>query len=425
MTPTRAIRAAFTAAGVSFAAAGALASGIDPSLPAVVHVGAPPAPAPVDRLDVARTGRSRLPLPESPVETGRRTVGASAQIPVVHADGGMTVALAAPEILRLGPDGAELGRTRLGTSPAARAPVVTSGGGVAVLTTAPSVVFLSRAGKIVSTVPLSRTAFPVGASGASASDGFSSIAPTSDGAVVVASGASIVEVDASGHVRLSATLPDRERIAADLVQSPAGWIVPTQSGAIFAVRPPAAPKKIGSFGAPVTSGPVLAGGRALVAQVGSGRVAALDLVTGAVVTHVVETSLFSFDGAFVLDGSGGLWITTSEGVLVGVDKSGAEVQRVGIDRAAAPVVVTGGGRGVVAAPPVSTRTVLLVDPDGRVAFARSGGRVGVRGADGTVRIAPERACATPTAILPMAKTSFAVVCREGTVILYGEAAKSG
>ncbi|MBL9020907.1 MAG: hypothetical protein JNL21_01855 [Myxococcales bacterium] len=414
-------RSAWLLALVALAAPATPARGerVDAALPSVVAVGPPRAPAPVERVDLARTGRSRAPLPDSPVELVRRPVGAGAQPPVVLADGTIAVALSTPEVVRFAQDGTEASRTRIGPAPAARQPVVLPNGGLAVLTTAPSVVFLRPSGKVAATVPLSRTTFPLSLGG----DGsFVSFVPTLDGGVAVASGRSFVQIDAGGQLGHEATLPERERFAADLVRARDAWLATTQSGAVYRLKAPGEPKRLGSFGAGVMGTPALLDSRSLVAQSGSSRIVSLDLKTGSVVTRVADPGFFAFDGAFVADAKGGLWTTTTEGLLLGFGPSGDEIARAPIDRAAAappPTPMFGGGR-VVPAPASSTRSVLLSDVEGRVAFARSGGKVGVRSPDGRVSIATERGCSSPVALLPLAKGKMVLACKEGAIIVYGE-----
>ncbi len=390
---------------------------VDPMAPGVVHVGAPRAPWPVERADLARTGRAPAALPASPAEVARRSTGVGAQAPVVLADGTVIVAMATPEVARFGTDGAELGRTRIGTSAAVRPPVVLADGGIAVLTAAPSIVFLRATGKVVATVALARSTFPVG--GAATAEGGAFLSPTLDGGVVVAAGRSFAIVDPSGRFRARATLPERERFATDLVRGAGGWLAVSQSGGVFALRPPAAPKKVGSFGAPVAGTPALSDERTLVAQVGAGRIVAVDLKTGSAITRATDPSMSSFDGPFVLDKTGGTWVTTSEGLLLGFGPTGDEIARSGIDRPTqAPQP---GPTGARFAPPVLHRALLLSDPDGRVAFARAGGKVGVRSPDGRVMIAPERGCTTPLALLPAGPGKMVLACREGGIVFYGDA----
>ncbi len=414
----RLLFASILAPGLLVAAA-APAGPLDPAAPGVIAVGPPRAHGAVDRVDLARSGRTAAALPVSPVELARRSVGVGAQAPVVLRDGTIVVALATPEIVRFASDGAELSRVRIGSTPAVRPPVVLSGGGLAVLTSAPSVVFLRPTGKVVATVALPRTSFPIVSSG-SAPDGSAFLVPTLDGGVALAVGRAFVELEPSGQIRASATLPERERFAADLVRAPGEWLAVTQSGAVFALRAPAEPRRVGSFGATTVGTPALADGRTLLAQVGASRIVALDLKTGTAVTRIAEPSLFSFDGPFVLDKAGGAWLTTSEGLLLGFGPEGEEAARTSVDRAAAPPPPPPGLR-APAPPPAAHRAVLLADADGRVAFARAGGKIGVRSADGRVMIAPERGCSTPQSLASGGAGRLVLACREGTVVLYGNA----
>ncbi len=413
MSRRAALAAAFALLAAQTSPSGA--ADVDPALPAAVAVGASRAPAPVERVDLARTGRSRAPLPSEPVEVSRRTVGVGAHTPVVQRDGTVVVAVAAPELARFSSTGDELGRVRLGTAAAIRAPVVLPGGGLAVLTSAPSVVFVSASGKVVATAPLPRAVVSAGPASASNPETGASISPTLDGGVAVASGRTFLEMDASGRLRSVSLLPERERVVGDLLRGPEGWLAVSSTGAVFLVRPPAAPRKLGSFGAPVVHGAALVDGRTLVAQVGASRIAALDLRTGSVVTRASEGSRATFDAQLVVGQSGAIWTSTSDGAVVAFDASGEEIARVSVDR---PGPIAAPLRGPAPAP--APRAALLSDREGRVAFARVGGKIGVRAPDGRVQTPPERGCSTPGAIVPTGPSKFVLACREGSVVFYAQ-----
>jgi hypothetical protein len=72
-------------------------------------------------------------------------------------------------------------------------------------------------------------------------------------------------------------------------------------------------------------------------------------------------------------------------------------------------------------PPADGRPspALIVDSEGRVAFARQGGRVGVARPDGNVALASDRLCTAPVAMQPAGDDKLVVACRDGTVWMLG------
>jgi hypothetical protein len=132
--------------------------------------------------------------------------------------------------------------------------------------------------------------------------------------------------------------------------------------------------------------------------------------------------MFDTPPAVAVDGTA--WLTSIEGFLVGYDASGAELARIQLDRNASP---PGGllsarppGLGGIALQP-SARLGTVVDRAGAVAFSRPQGRVGVRDTAGKVVVALERGCTTPLSITPTAPRKMLVACREGTLIMFGDA----
>lgn len=394
---------------------------IDAAFPGVVTVGRAKSPAPSERLDPARRSLSPVLLPAQPVELSRKSVGSLLHSPVVLPDGGIVVALASPEILRLAADGAEVTRVRIGSSPALRAPVVLPNGGVAALTGAPSVVFLSASGKLTATVPLPRASFAVQSGAGGLPDGFASIIATRDGAVVVAAGRSLYEVDASGRVAAKATLP--ERVSSDPLEHAGALLVMGEAGGVYRIAVPAEPKKLGVLAGASVGSAALFDDRTLIAQAPPNRIVSLDLKSGIAVTRVGDSAFAMFDSPPALAADGTAWLTTVEGFLVGYDSSGAELARSQLDRNA---ISPGGlvplrtpGLGGMGLQPLA-RLGVIVDQAGVVAFSRPQGRVGVRDTAGKLVIAADRGCTTPLSIIPTAPRQMLVACREGTLIFFGE-----
>jgi hypothetical protein len=387
----------------------ATADTIDPTLPRTVVVGPPRGAAPAERLDARRTGRTPLALPSAPAEIWRHNLGGGLDVaPLVDARGDVVAALTSPEVVRLGADGRERWRARLGPAAAVAAPVLTSDGTMVVVTAGGQAIGLWPSGAL-------RYATSLGARGTREAD--ASPLALEDGGVLVASGRSLIELDADGAVRARATL--EERPVGGLVAGPEGALVTTESGAVFSFRAPGAPRRLGSFGGVVRRGAALADARTLVGVVDGRALVAFDLVTGAAHVRVSAPAGALFDGPPAIDASGLALAPTTTGLVIGADASGSDRLRVAIDRA--PLTGDAGVTFFGAASPESRPTApLVVDAAGRVAFARPGGRSGVIAADGAVTLAAERTCGTPIALAPAADRRLLVACRDGVVLMLGD-----
>lgn len=424
-------RGAVAAAALLASAGGsARADTLDPSMPRTVVVGAPRGAAPSERLDPHRTGRSRSRLPATPVELWRRHVSGTIDVPpLVDADGNVIVALTnPPELVKIGPDARELWRARVGVSGAALAPTLLGDGAIAVLAATGTVWGFAPSGAVRFSTPL----------GIARRDADAVPLALSDGGLLVAAGNVVIELDADGVVRARGTLDDRgpalnataagvER-AIGAVDSPGGALVTTATGSVYQFRPPAAPRKIGSFGGVPSRGAMLADDRTLVAVVEGRRVVALDLPTG---TTQVRAGGVLFDAPPALGPGGLLIVTTQLGMLLGLDALGNEKLHVMLDKSALGAA-GGTGAGVSSAggtflggpggelkpsPPV------VVDPGGRVAFLRAGGRVGVvtlADPPGRLEIASEKVCPGPVSLVPAGDKRMLVACRDGGLWMYGE-----
>jgi hypothetical protein len=251
-----------------------------------------------------------------------------------------------------------------------------------------------------------------------------------DGGLLLAAGSALVELDADGVVRARGSLEERtpaqttERAVGAVVDSPNGALVTTASGSVYRFRPPAAPRKIGSLGGNPGRGGMLADDRTLVAVVDSRRVVALDLLTG---TTYVRGGGLVFDGPPALGPGGVLLVGTQVGILLGFDAAGNEKVHVMLDKA--PPVAPGSI--LVASPQGLPSTFLgaaelkpsppvVVDAAGRVAFARSSGRVGLVSPEGKVALAGEHVCPSPVGVLPAGDKRLLVACHDGGLWMYGE-----
>jgi len=404
----------------------ALADAIDPASPRTLVVGAPRGAAPSERIDGQRTGQTKTALPTPPVELWRRHLsGGIEHLPVIDGQGNIAVALTIPEVISLGPDGKEAWRVRTGTAAPVAAPVITSDGTIVVITSAGQAWGISPRGDVRFTTAL----------GVRGRDVDATPLALADGGVAIAAGTTMLELDRDGAVRARAALEAKDnasegRIAGALVAGPEGTLATTESGAVFSFRPPGAPRKVGSFGGSPRKGAALADARTLIAVVDNRSVVALDLRTG--LTHVRSSAGVGlgalFDGPVAVGSKGALanlaLVVTQGGLLLGLDAAGNERVRVALEKPPAmpDAGVLGGssGQGFFGAIELKPSPPLLVDPEGRVGFARAGGRVGVMEPKGSVAVAGERVCSAPIGLLPAGDRRMLVACRDGALWLFGE-----
>jgi outer membrane protein assembly factor BamB len=411
---------ALAAAAALFPAA-ARGDNIDLSMPRTVTVGAPRGAAPSDRFDGARTGRARTRLPANPVELWRRHVSGNIDVsPVVDGADAIVVALNIPEIVKLGPDAREIWRARVGNAAAMAPPVLLSDGTVAVITAAGVAWGFTPAGALRFSTPL----------GVGRREADTVPLALRDGGLLVAAGNAVVALDADGVIRARATIDPRntagEHAAGAVVEGPDGALVTTVSGSVYRFRPPAQPRKIGSFGGTVGKGAVLADERTLLAVVDGRRLVALDLPTG---TAHVRTGGLSLDGPPTV-GGGLVFVGTTIGLLLGVDGAGNERAHIVLDKASLTTGTPGAtpsimGPAVAAAPtflPADAKPSppVVVDPAGRIGFVRGNGLAGVVSPSGKVEVASGRLCATPVAVLPGGDRRMLVACHDGGLWMFGE-----
>jgi hypothetical protein len=395
----------------------ARAQAIDPARPHTLVVGVP-AGARTDRVDDARTGFARTPLPARGLRIAWRIpTGAPLEHgPLVDARGTTYVVTTRGEAVAVGPEGNEIWRVQTGAVDP----------GPAALLSDDTLVWVDGAGEAVAVRDAgvrwrTRIGHP---------DALSPPAPLplDDGGVIVATARDLALLDAGGHERARIAFP--EFIVGPLLSAVGRAIAVGTSGAVWTWAPGAdEPSRLGGFGSSTAGGAALAGDHTLVAVV-SGRttLAAVDLVRGTTTVRAVA--------------SGGLWLgppamhgeaatlalfgPTSE-VAVTLDASGHELARTLL---AAHSPALRGDAGPGEPPPASFS--LLVDRAGTVAFATLDGGVGVAsmgpGGDGAVETVSE-ACPRPGAlsalagatlsavgIAPLTPGAFVVTCRSGTLV---------
>ncbi len=399
------VLAAFVVLSGAVLASFSFADAVDPTAPATIVVGAPRGYAPRARLGDARLGRSSSRLPTAALELWRRELAGGLDFPpVVDSSGGVIAALVSPEVVRIGPDGRQRWRERLGVASAAAPPIITSDGSVGVLCTDGTFWRVSAAGRVGKAVDLqtrtkNATATPLA---------------LDDGSVILASERQLVHVDADGSIRARAAFP--ERAVGGLIAYRGGVLVTAQSGGVFSWRAPGAVRKLGEFGGLVEYGGALLSRRSLVAVVDRQRVLALDLLTATTTVLADGAGMRQFEGPVTLDSSGLLMFTSGFGELFGLDGHGMLVRRVLLDNIMLPTSADAG----VSFPSMFRATPpLIVDAIGTVAFVRNNGRLGVVDDQDLMTLLDPRVCSRPLAILPAGKARLLVACRSGSVVMWG------
>jgi hypothetical protein len=233
--------------------------------------------------------------------------------------------------------------------------------------------------------------------------------PLENGGVALALGAEVVELDGDGAVR--ARSPLGERAIGPLVRTAAGILATGESGAVYRIHPPDAPDRLGTFQGDPGAGAAAADGRTLLAIVDHRRLMAFDLVTGTT-NQRFGAGVASLDGPVAVGPQGTALFTTFAGSLVGVDASGVEVRRTSLERSSRD--------GGVNPATVAESPPLLTDDDGRVAFARFSGAVGIVSPQGSVELAEGMTCSMPVALAPAGPGQIVVVCRDGGIVLLGD-----
>jgi hypothetical protein len=350
-----------------------------------ILIGTPLGASPADRVDAARTGASRAPLPTGTLHVAwRRNLGLPIEAaPLVDGRGDVTILTARGDLVVLAADGEERSDTVVGSAAAGSA-VLLSGGTAAFLTTANDVVG----------VHLGAVRFRTHVGG-----GRSSVSPVAlaDGGLVVATQEELVALDGEGNVRARAALDPEDPAVHTLVAAP-GPDGPTvyalkTSGAVVAWVP--APERdaveVGTFRGACDGGMALvrtSAGEVLVAVVGS-ELLALDPANGRLATRAVAAS----SGALALLGPpsvrGGivslLGLTPSRTIALAFDASGAETLHQAVAPSGLPILPDGGA----ALGSLLAHVGTLVDPLGDVAFALPSGELGVVAPGGSVDVVGE------------------------------------
>lgn len=389
----------------------AVADGFEPGQPTTVVVGDPLGAAPRDRIDRRRLGRARTELPASAKELWRRELaGGIVLSPVVDATGGIVVPLSSPDLVRLDSQGQQTWRTRLGAAPASVPPVITSDGSMLVVSEDGILWSISAGGAVRFSVDL---AMPTKKASA---------APLArdDGSVVVAGEMGLAIVDAGGTVTARTALQGRP--VGGLLPHARGILAATLDGEIWHWVPPGSPRRVGDLGGQLPAGVAMVSDRTVVGVVERDRVVALDLLNGATTLLLSSAAVAApFEDTVTLTPSGRLLATSVVGEWVGLDAQGLLVERGALEKLPAMFSADAGVPAIFRRGEMRSSPPLIVDPRGRIAFARNSGKIGVVDPSGKLHTATPRQCARPIAILPAGPSRFVVACRSGSVALFGDA----
>ena len=397
-----------TSAITFFAVRETNATHVDPTSPVIIVVGPAPGFSPMGRVDGARRGRARDALPDRPQLLWRQAaLGALDFAPLAVDSNGAVVAAGAglPQLIQLTRDGAEQWRARTGIGPSVTGCVILGDETRAVVT---------GAGDLVGFYPNGRTRFMI-ALELPERNAHLGLLPLDDGGLAVAAGHDVDELDGDGRRRDRTHLT--ERISGPLVTTRHGVVATTAAGSVFVIRGGFA-KRLGSLGGdPGEPGASSPDGHSLVAVVDHQRLVAFDLTTGSVETvHAVSDQ--SLHGPVVLGADDARVLVTWNGVLTRIGRAAGDVRRTPLD-IRAETLVTDAGK--VDFAQLDESPPPLTDGEGRIAFARVGGRVGIVGADGKVRMVTGSTCGSPAALAPAGPRRMVIGCRDGTVVMVGDA----
>jgi hypothetical protein len=404
------VRALVGAAGVMLALVAAFheagAQRIDPRKPSVLVVGAPPGASPTHRVDARRSGVSKTPLPSGALHVAwKKATGLTIDQPaLVGADGSLAVVSVRGDVTFIDAEGEERATVKVGAAQV----------GPALMTSDGTVVYTTSGGDVIG---VRRTAMQPRFSTRIGGERNLRAAPIGldDGGSVVATMTDLVVLDSEGNVRSRAALP--ETPAAPLIAAGDKILAVSTSGTVFGWTPGREPARVGSFGAPIDGGAVLADGGQLLGVIEGNQLAAIDIARGGRSTRSIAAQ-----GLYLGPPAGTatttlLALTATRGFVVTLDPSGLELARAPIAASTQAMLPDGGAPPLTAPPHVGP----LVDARGAVAFAATDGHVGVVGPDGAVDTIGETLCAKGArsgvvGLTPFGNGAFAVTCDGGVVV---------
>jgi hypothetical protein len=383
--------------------------------PRTLVVGTPSGGARTDRIDGARTGRSRTALPATGLRTQWRTpLGMVVeQAPLVDVSGTTYIVGTRGEVVALGRDGAERWRASTGAvqpGPAAILAddtlVFVDGAGEAIAVRSGLVRWRMRFGRGTALHPA-----PL---------------PLDDGGVVVATTYELAALDVDGRERARIAL--REATVVPLVAALGKILVVTTSGAVWSWSPGASEvTRVASFGSAVDGGAALADDHTLVAVTADRtHLAAIDLWRGVLTTRAIASAGLWLGPPAMRGATAHLVLSTATSELaVAIDGAGNELGRSLLALHApstSPTSADGGVVPLLAGP----HTPPLVDGRGDFAFATADGAIGVSGATGVEKLSND-ACEPPlggiarsippvVGLAPLELGAFVAVCHAGAAL---------
>lgn len=381
------------------------ATHVDPRQPTTVVIGPPPGIAPMARIDGARRGRARDPLPEHPTVLWRSSMHATLDLAALAVDSHASILVASNnrKLTQLGADGRVEWRASTGEGPAIGGAVILNDETRVIVTSASEVLGFSPSGAL-----RFRTMLDLAERTARVS-----LLPLNDGGLQIAAAREIVRVDGDGQLRERTRLPDR--IAGPLLQTRVGIVATAQNGVVYAIDAGFA-KKVGTLGGdPGDAGASTSDGRTIVAVIDTQRIVALDLRTGEPETRLTVTDQ-SLHGPVVFGKANALVLVTFAGLLLSIEPAG--IRKTALD-VRGDSLLTDAGKVDFAS--LEDTPAPVTDDEGRVAFARIGARVGVVSADGAIAMVSAPAC-SPAALAPAGVRRLVVGCRDGTILMIGETA---
>lgn len=387
MTPAarRAVASALLLLG---GASVALADAVRPGAGATLEVGAAPGPCPMFRGDGRRTGRAPG-FPAELVLLWKTQLQGGLDFPAVAGADALVAATAGGQLVSLDlATGKVLQKTTLPGAPT-QGPVLTGRNDRVVLVSSGECVGVSPAGVVRFKTPIPAKPRDIRA------------APLalSSGGVLLAAGPFLLRLDGDGQLVERARLP--EVASGALLEAPGGILATSDAGKVYRWRSPSPPALVGSLGGAL-SHPAALSGKWLVGPVDGQKLVFFDLAAG--VPGAIVSSSLTFEGPVAVGPSGEAWVTASAGLLLAISPEGRELERVALQGA--------GSSDFSQAPPA------LSAPDGRVAFVRSSGDVGVWSKGGLL-LSEQRACTDPLGVLSDGERVI-VSCRDGTVAAFGK-----